>query len=393
MVGKVKANKTNAKTKINNKAKIKPSVKGFDSTFFIVVVALVLFGLVMVLSASAPSASYLLGNAYHFFSRQLIFALLGFVSMLIIANIDYHILKRFAFPILVISFIMLFLVYVPGIGIESKGARRWIGYGTLSFQPSEVAKLAIIIYFAHSLSNVKGKIKYFFGGLLRYLLILGAFIGVIILEHFSGAVVILLTASSMLLIAGAKLSHFFGLGLLALPLGVIAIVKEPYRLDRITSFLDPFAHALDEGYQIIQSLYAIGSGSIFGLGLGMSRQKYLYIPEPQNDFIFSIISEELGLFGAGIVLLLFIIFVWKGYRIAQEAPDMFGCLLACGITSLVAIQVVINIAVVTSSIPVTGMALPFFSYGGTSLLMLMSSMGIMLNISKQRRVKPLPDVI
>ena len=388
MAGSVKSTTAKSSTKAKAKANKKPALMGFDTTFLVIIVVLVLFGLVMVFSASAPAASYRTGNAYHYIVRQLIFAVLGFVSMLILANMDYHRFGKLATIILIGAFLTLFLVYVPGLGIAAKGARRWVGYGILTFQPSEIAKLAIIIYFAYSLSIVKDKIKSFTRGLLRYLLILGAFGGVIILEpHFSGTVVIMLTACTMLLIAGAKIRHFMAMFCAVLPIGVIAIIKEPYRMSRITSFMDPFAHRLDEGYQIIQSLYAIGSGSIFGLGLGLSRQKFLYIPEPQNDFIFSIICEELGLVGAAVVILLFIVFVWRGFRIAQEAPDMFGCLLASGITALIAIQVIINIAVVTSSIPVTGMALPFFSSGGTSLFLLMSAMGMVLNVSKQRRAK------
>lgn len=355
-----------------------------DKSLLLIILILVVFGLVMVFSASAPAASYYMNNPYHYVIRQAIFAALGFASLFILSNIDYHFYGKLALPILIGSFLLLFAVYIPGLGVETNGARRWIGYGVFSLQPSEVAKVAVIIYFAYSLSIIKDKIKLFWGGLFRYLVILGAFAVVLMLEpHFSGTVVIMGTAVIMLLIAGARLRHFALLSLPVIPAAVYIILKEPYRLERVTTFLNPFADPSDAGFQIVQSLYAIGSGGIFGLGLGMSRQKFLYIPEPQNDFIFSIICEELGLLGAVVVLSLFAVLIWKGYRLAQDAPDLFGALLAAGITSLIAIQVVINIAVVTSSVPVTGMALPFFSYGGTSLFILLSCMGILLNISRQ----------
>ena len=201
--------------------------------------------------------------------------------------------------------------------------------------------------------------------------------------HLSATLVICAVGCVLLLVAGAKIRHFAFLGCLALPVLAFMIYKQPYQLERVITFLDPFADTSDAGFQIVNSLYAIGSGGIFGLGLGMSRQKFLYLPEPQNDFIFAIVCEELGLLGAALVLALFGFLIWKGYRIAQEAPDMFGTLLATGITSLIAIQVAVNVAVVTSSVPTTGMALPFFSYGGTSLLILLGCMGILLNISRQ----------
>lgn len=370
------------------KRRITKTTGGLDKSLLLIILVLVVFGLVMVFSASAPAASYYKNNPYHYVIRQGIFALLGFASMFILSFVDYHLYGRLALPILIGSFLLLFTVYIPGLGVVSNGARRWIGYGVFSLQPSEVAKVGVIIYFAYSLSVIKDRIQQFWGGLVRYLVILGAFAIVLMLEpHFSGTVVIAGTAVIMLLIAGARMRHFALLSLPIIPAAAYMIWKEPYRLERVTTFLNPFADPSDAGFQIVQSLYAIGSGGIFGLGLGMSRQKFLYIPEPQNDFIFSIICEELGLLGAVAVLTLFAVLLWKGYRLAQDAPDLFGSLLAAGITSLIAIQVVINIAVVTSSVPVTGMALPFFSYGGTSLFILLSCMGILLNISRQSMMK------
>lgn len=358
--------------------------RGLDRMLLLDIIILVVFGLIMVFSASAPAASAYQDNPYYYIIRQAIFAALGFAAMWVLSYFDYHNFEKFAFLILAGSFLLLFAVCIPGIGQVRNNARRWINIGISTLQPSEVVKIAIIIYFSYSLSLIKDKIKEFRGGLLRYLVILGLFSIVLLKEpHLSATLVICAVGCVLLLIAGAKLSHFFALGACALPLLAFMIYKQPYQLERVTTFLNPFADKSDAGFQVVNSLYAIGSGGIFGLGLGMSRQKFLYLPEPQNDFIFAIICEELGWFGAALVLVLFGILIWKGYRIAQEAPDMFGTLLAAGITSLVALQVAINVAVVTSSVPVTGMALPFFSYGGTSLFILLSCMGILLNISRQ----------
>ena len=362
----------------------KPLVRALDRMLLLDIIILVVFGLIMVFSASAPAASAYQNNPYYYIIRQAIFAAMGLVVMWVLSYFDYHNFEKFAFLILVGSFLLLFAVYIPGIGEVRNNARRWINIGISTLQPSEVVKVAIIIYFAYSLSIVKDKIKKFGSGLLRYLIILGLFAVVLLKEpHLSATLVIVAVGCIMLLIAGARFSHFVAMGLCALPVLAFMIYQQPYQLERITTFLNPFADVSDTGFQVVNSLYAIGSGGLFGLGLGMSRQKFLYLPEPQNDFIFAIVCEELGWVGAALVLVLFGILIWKGYRIAQEAPDMFGTLLAAGITSLVAIQVAVNVAVVTSSVPVTGMALPFFSYGGTSLMILLSCMGILLNISRQ----------
>lgn len=359
-------------------------IKGLDRGLLLVILMLVVFGLIMVFSASAPAASAYQNNPYYYIIRQAIFAVMGVAAMMVLSYFDYHNYSKFAFLILAGSFLLLFAVYIPGLGVVRNNARRWINIGISTLQPSEVVKVAIIIYFSYSLSIIKDKIKEFRGGLLRYLIILGLFAVVLLKEpHLSATLVICAVGCVLLLVAGAKFSHFMALAACALPALVFVIIKSPYQLERVTTFLNPFADKSDAGFQVVNSLYAIGSGGVFGLGLGMSRQKFLYLPEPQNDFIFAIVCEELGWLGAALVLVLFGILIWKGYRIAQEAPDMFGTLLATGITSLVAIQVAVNVAVVTSSVPVTGMALPFFSYGGTSLLILLSCMGILLNISRQ----------
>ncbi|WP_423241286.1 stage V sporulation protein E [Petroclostridium xylanilyticum] len=359
-------------------------VKGrgsFDFGFFITVMILLSFGLIMVFSASSASAFYDYNDSYYVIKRQLMWAVLGLFAMFFMAGFDYKRLNRLSVPILVVSIILLIAVLI--VGTEVNGAQRWLGFGGLTIQPSEVAKLAVIIFFSSSLAKKKDKIKKFFTGLMPYLMILGVVAALVILEpHLSGTVVIALVSVILLFAAGARIFHFVILSLPAIAGLVIAVIVEPYRMRRIVSFLNPWEYKMNEGWQIIQSLYAIGSGGLFGLGLGRSRQKFLYIPEAQNDFIFSILCEELGFVGAATVLVLFLILIWRGIKIALNAPDTFGSLLATGIISLIAVQVLINIAVVTSSMPVTGMPLPFFSAGGSSLLFIMAGMGIVLNISR-----------
>lgn len=342
------------------------------------------FGLIIVFSASSASAYYNFNDSYYFVKRQLMWATVGMFSMFFMAGFDYRKLKKLAVPILGVSIILLILVLM--IGIEINGAKRWLGVGGLTIQPSEVAKLAIIIFFSASLSNKKDKLQKFFTGLVPYLLVLGIVLGLVILEpHLSGTVVIFLVGFIILFVAGAKIMHFLMLAVPVIPAFAYVIMTSEYRMKRVTVFLDPWQDKMGDGWQIIQSLYAIGSGGLFGVGLGRSRQKFLYIPEPHNDFIFSIICEELGFIGASTVLILFLILIWRGIKIAFNAPDVFGSLLATGFTSLIAVQVLINVAVVTSSMPVTGMPLPFFSAGGSSLLFIMTGMGIVLNISRYEK--------
>lgn len=357
--------------------------QGYDSGFLVAVILLLVLGLLMVFSASYPYAYYSLDDGFYFIKKQLIIAIGGTIAMIFTANFDYRKYKKLALPILGVSILLLILVVV--IGKDINGAKRWLGVGSFTFQPSEIAKLGLIIFFATSLENIKDKIKEL-GYLVRYWLIMGLFMGLLLLEpHFSVCIIIGLTLVIMLLVAGARVRHF---SILVVPavIGVILIIAlAPYRLQRWTTFLDPMSDPLGAGWQIIQSLYAIGSGGLFGLGFGNSRQKFLYISEPQNDFIFSIICEELGLIGALAILVLFAILFWRGLKIAVSAPDTFGSLLVTGIISLVGVQTILNIAVVTSSIPTTGIPLPFFSAGGSSLLFLMAAMGIVLNVSKYKK--------
>ena len=355
----------------------------FDFPLVITIIILLSMGLVMVLSASSPSSLAESGDSYVYFSKQLFFAIAGIILMFFISKIDYRFFKNFYKHAWWISAAMLVLVLIAG--KEVKGATRWLSItDTFSFQPSEVVKIFMIIFYAGILTKNKDKLNKYFSGFILNILYVVPIIGLLVLQpHLSASIVILGTVTIMIIIAGAKLRHFILTGLFAgVPLLGLAILLEPYRLERFITFLDPWKDPSDTGYQVIQSLYAIGSGGLFGVGLGESKQKFLYIPEPHNDFIFSILGEELGFIGCAIVIVLFAIFIWRGIVIAMKAPDMFGSLIAIGITSLVAIQAIINIAVVTSSMPATGMPLPFFSYGGTALLILLSSMGILLNISR-----------
>ncbi|MBR5152524.1 MAG: putative lipid II flippase FtsW [Clostridia bacterium] len=356
-----------------------------DYTFLLAVGLLMAFGLVMLFSAGSARALANFGDSLWYFKQQLKGVVFGLVLMFVFSNFDYHKLGKWAMLLLAGSAFLLFLVILPGVGTTINGATRWL----FGFQPSEIAKFAIILYFAFSLSKNYHKLSDFRYGLCPYLGILLVFILLLMLEpHFSCIVLMGLTSVLLLFVAGAKIKHFVWLSVPAV-LGVIGlIIAEPYRMKRIISFMDPFADAQGAGFQIVQSLYAIGSGGIFGVGLGQSRQKYLALPEPQNDFIFSVLAEELGLLGAAILIGLFIFLIVRGIKIAVKAPDLFGTLLVTGIVGIIAFQAMINIAVVTASIPVTGMPLPFFSFGSTALTITLAEMGIVLNVSRQIK-KPL----
>jgi cell division protein FtsW len=354
-----------------------------DFTLVIAILLLLALGLIMVLSASSPSALSESGNSYKYFSKQLIFAILGLIAMAFISKIDYRFYQKFYKHAWWLSLILFALVLL--IGKNVNGAKRWIYITeTLSFQPSELVKFLMIIFYAGILVKDRDQLGMYGKGFIKHVCMLAPIIGLLLLQpHFSASIVIIGICSVMMITAGCKLWHFILTGgVVGLPAMIFLIIKEPYRLKRVVTFLDPWQDKTGDGWQVIQSLYAIGSGGLFGAGLGESKQKFLYIPEPHNDFIFSILGEELGFVGCAIVIILFAIFIWRGILIAMKAPDMFGSLVAIGITALVGIQVIINIAVVTSSMPATGMPLPFFSYGGTALFILLCEMGVLLNISR-----------
>jgi cell division protein FtsW len=355
----------------------------YDFWLLFTVLFLLAIGNIMVFSASSYNALYYHGNKYYFLIRQLLWSVVGIISMFFFSKIDYHKIASTSPILLIISTVLLILVRIPGIGSNINGSWRWFNFGPVSFQPSEFTKIAIILFLSFSLSKNSERLKYFFKGLLPYLLIIGVTDALLYLEpHMSAIILITMVSVIILFFAGAKIRHFLIIGI---PTGVFGwqlIISDPYRLERILSFLDPFKYRQEGGFQVVNSLYAIASGSVFGRGLGKSLQKYLYIPEPHNDFIFSVLAEELGFIGALTTIILFMLFIWRGMKIAMNAADMMGSLIAAGITSLIACETIINVAVVTSTIPTTGMPLPFFSYGGTSLLFLLISIGILLNISK-----------
>lgn len=362
----------------------------FDFILCITVLLLLSLGIIMVLSASAPSALSTTGNSYTYVKKQLLFAIAGLFVMFFLSKVDYRFYKKYYWHIYFASWIILLLVVVPGLGYAVKGATRWIKIGGFQFQPSELTKIGMIIFFAGYLSDHKNELQEFKRGFLKPLAFLIPPIGIlyVIQNHFSVSLVIGVVVLVIMFMAGCRLKYFLIVGIVGISaiLGLLGVMQmkgsESFRLDRISTYFDPWADAQGTGYQTVQSLYAIGSGGMFGLGLGNSKQKYLYIPEPHNDFIFSILAEELGFFGCILVIALFAIFIWRGILVSMRAKDMFGSLVAIGITTLIAIQAVINIAVVTGTVPTTGMSLPFFSYGGTALLLLLANVGILLNISR-----------
>ena len=357
-----------------------------DIPFLLLTLLLLGIGVVMVLSASYASAYYDVkkitgGNATYFFTRQLAFAVAGVGAMYIVSRLPMRFFRRISGLTMLIALVLLLAVLV--VGHVSGGGRRWIYLGGVSIQPSEIAKIAVILYFATLIcrsGNYMGTFRY---GILPFVLILAVIVGLLVMEpHFSASIIILLLGAVMMFIGGTRLVVFI-LGLIAGGgLFAVMLLASNYASSRITTWRDPFSDTSDAGWQIVQSLYAVGSGGLFGLGLSQSRQKYLYLPEEHNDFIFSIICEELGFIGALLILALFALLIIRGYWIAMHSRDRYSFLVVTGVTSLLAIQVFLNVAVCTNLIPCTGISLPFFSYGGTALLMQLAEMGIILSASR-----------
>lgn len=357
-----------------------------DLPFLVLVLTLVSFGLVMLYSASYAVALYRRGDAFAYIRPQLLFAAVGLIALYLASRVDYHIYHKLAWPMLGLSLVLLVVVlFMP----EYNGCKRWIvlpGLGTL--QPSEIAKFSVILTFSHIISLNHQKMKRFSVGVLPFAAILGVLAVLMLLEpHLSGTLLLFGIGAVLMFVGGTGMRWFAmagGLGAAAIA-GAVILLPDlvPYAADRLSSWIDPFSDPLGDGHQTIQSLYAIGSGEQPGLGLGNSRQKYLYVPEPQNDFIFSILCEELGFVGAALTVVLFLLLFLRGMSIAVRARDKFGALLAVGFVVQVVLQAVLNIAVVTNTIPNTGISLPFFSSGGTSLMMLLGEMGIVLSVSRQ----------
>ena len=355
-----------------------------DLPFLLLTVILVVIGVIMLFSASYASAyaDPKIHNSAYYFVRQGIFAVAGLGAMWLLSRFNYQVFRFFSFFVLAGSVLLLFLV--PLMGSAENGARRWINLGFASFQPSELAKAGVVMAFAAMMSIWRDRMRSFRYGVAPYLLIMGLIAFLLYLEpHLSATVIVLLTGAVMMLLGGTDKKWLLALALIAGGLLAVYLLTKGYSGDRIKAWLHPEEFASDKGYQVIQSRYAIGSGGLTGLGFGRSRQKYLYLPEEHNDYIFAIVCEELGFIGAMVIVLLFALLVMRGYWISMHARDRFGALLAAGLTTLIGLQVVLNIAVVSNMLPATGISLPFFSYGGTALLVNLAEMGMILSVSRQ----------
>lgn len=350
-----------------------------DIIVFLIVMILIGIGLVMVYSASAVQ------EGFRYLNRQLMWSAVGITAMIFFMNFNYQRYRRLTGWLLIGSIACLILVLVPGIGIVVNGSRRWLGFGPLRFQPSEIAKFALILFLAHYMAIRADRLRTRVVSIIPPLIISGIVCVLILIEDLGTAVALGGTVFLMLFSVGVHYAVLTGLICMGIP-GVLYFIfsdQYSYRKKRILAFLNPWADPLGSGYHIIQSLMALGSGGIFGVGLGHSRQKFYYLPEPNTDFIFAVIGEELGFIGTGLIVLLFIGLAWRGFQIALKCEDLFGSLLAVGLTCMIVLQAMINIAVVSGAMPVTGITLPFISYGGSSLCIMLSAVGILLNISRQ----------
>ena len=358
-----------------------------DLPFLLLVVILVGIGLVMLFSASFPRAYYKENDPAKYLIRQGVFAIMGFAAMGIIVKINYQRYRALAKPLMILSVVLLVLVLIPGIGQVRNNARRWIGIGDiLTFQPSEIAKFAVVLYFADTISKKKDKMRTLRYGVAPYVIRLGIIAVLMMMEpHLSGTLLILGVGAILMLAGGIRWIWVALAGGVGAVLGYLVVFVGGYGRSRIDMWLDPWLDRQGDGYQMVQSLLSIGSGGLLGVGLGKSRNKFMYLPEEHNDFIFSIVCEELGLIGAGIIMLLFAALILRGYWIVLHARDRFGSLLVIGVTSLLAMQTFLNIGVVTGLLPATGISLPFFSYGGTALMIQLAEMGVVLSVSRQMK--------
>lgn len=372
---------------------------GLDIPLCALIIVLLSIGIVMMFSASFAYCYYNYGDSYFYLKRQAMFAIAGLIIMFLISTFDYHRFHKLAFPIMGITILMLVvLVAFSGTAIapEKNGAARWLNLGPLEFQPSEIAKFALIVMFAHMISQRGDKMGTFKQGFLPFIGILGVLVVLIVPQpHLSATIIVLLIGLIMMFVGGTKLRYMIGLALIGVAALIVAILfsdslaeKFAYAPERVQGWLDPFSEDnWNATWQTRQSLYAIGSGQLLGVGLGQSRQKYLYLPEPQNDFIFAIVCEELGFVGAVIIIILFALLIWRGVYVALHARDRFGTMLGLGIIFQIGIQIVLNICVVTNTIPNTGIGLPFFSSGGTALIIILAEMGVLLQISRSSNIE------
>lgn len=366
------------------KAPVKYRV-AMDHTILFITLTLALMGLVMVFSASAIVA----GNRFHdpefFLKRQIAWLGFGFLLMHLTSRIDYQLWKKLSIPILVCMVALLVMVLVPGLGIAAKGARRWLRAGPISIQPAEMVKLVAVIYVASYLSKKSDRIAMFKGGLMPALIVIALLSGLVLLEPDLGTVVVIgLVTVSLLFLGGARVTHLLAIGLCAIPAVLILVLSSSYRRQRLMTFLAPWKDASDAGFQITQSFLAFGSGGPFGVGLGEGKQKLFFLPEAHTDFVLALVGEELGLAGTATVILLFALFVWRGFLISARARMPFGKFLGLGITLLIGLQALVNAAVVTGLVPTKGLTLPFVSYGGSSLVVSFVGVGMLLSISRDR---------
>lgn len=362
----------------------------FDMPFLLLTLALLGLGLIMQFSASHARAYYFEGNSFYYIGRQLAFAIVGVAAMLLASFFNYNWIRRFSWPLYLVSLGLIAMCYLFD---PYNGARRWITLG-IRFQPSEVGKFALIVLFAHLMTQDADQMGDFKKGTLRYFILFGVMAVLVVMQpHLSATILLLSITLAMMFVGGSRIRHMAtvggvgALGAVTLVLGMSAFFADRFAhvLVRLTYWLDPFSTSDAGAYQTQQSLLAIGSGGLLGVGLGDSRQKHLYLPEVQNDFVFSVVCEELGYVGAVLIIVLFAMLVWRGYTIAMRARDRFGCLMAVGLTTQLGVQAVLNIAVVTNTIPNTGISLPMFSYGGTALMMTLGQLGVLLSISRQSR--------
>ena len=358
-------------------------MKKIDLGLLIAILCLSIFGIIMIYSASYIWAEYKFSDPYKFIKHQSLFFAIGVILMILISRFDYYILYKKANVLLIGIIILLILVIIPGIGTVRNGSRSWFGIGSFGIQPSEAAKLILIIFASKYLSKNQRNMKNIKKGVVPILTITLFIFGLIMLQpDFGTGVILVMSIIGLLFISGVNIKFFLSLGIIGIVGIIILIVIAPYRLERIISFINPWSDPLGSGFQIIQSLYAIGPGGLFGYGFLNSRQKHFYLPEPQTDFIFSIISEEFGFLGVVIVSVLFLIIIIKGFKISRKCSDLFSKYLSFGITFELAFQALLNLMVVVGLIPVTGVTLPFLSYGGSSLMITLCGMGIILNISR-----------
>lgn len=361
-----------------------------DISFFALVCILLTTGLLMLFSASYAYALAYMGNSYHFILRQLVFAVAGFIIMIFVSKINYRIYRKFAWAIYIISAILLAVLLILPPMVPGATQKRWLVIGPINFQPSEIAKFAVVLLFSHLISSNYRAMKTAKFSVFTLGALLGIICGLVVVETHLSATILIFGIGACLMIVGGLKGRYIGIGA-GIGVGGVALLVGTgvvgYGSDRFKYWLDPWADAQGKGYQTIQSLLAIGSGGVLGRGFGLSRQKYLWVPEPHNDFIFAIVCEELGLIGAMIIIILFCALVWRGFIIAMRAPDKFGSLMAVGLTFQVGLQAILNILVVTNTIPNTGISLPFFSYGGTALILLLAQMGVVLSISRSSNVQ------